>query len=282
MRGSDTRTRLKALAPTLDPNTLITLAEMYDAEVLLGTESENPIAIDKTTRISLEQGATLRQLMMDSSASRSLEVGFAYGFSTLWMLDALRKQPKALHVAIDPFEKSRYHGIGLKQVDKIRFEGNFRWLQNFSSHALSDLIRQGEKFDFIYIDGNHRFDDVIVDFYLCDQLAHPNALIVLDDMWMPSIRAAGSFIIENRSYTVEQQPVANILALRKVRNDDRGWTHFRRFHVTADWQPNRFYVKAPLKTRVNRLIGGWIPEKYHKAVRQLIPSWWAERNPYRH
>ena len=55
MRGSDTRTRLKALAPTLDPNTLITLAEMYDAEVLLGTESENPIAIDKTTRISLEQ-----------------------------------------------------------------------------------------------------------------------------------------------------------------------------------------------------------------------------------
>jgi predicted O-methyltransferase YrrM len=262
MGGYDAITQLKALAPTLDPNTLTTLAEMYDADALLGTVSEHPITLDKNTRISPEQGATLRRLMMDSSASRSLEVGFAYGFSTLWMLDALRKQPKAVHVAIDPFEKSQWHGIGLKQVDKIRFEGKFKWLQDFSIHALSDLIRQGENFDFIYIDGNHRFDDVIVDFYLCDQLARPNTLIVLDDMWMPSIRAASSFIIENRSYTVESQPVRNILALRKVRDDDRDWQHFRRFSVTV-----------PPKTRVTRLIGRWIPEKYHKALWQRIPSW---------
>ena len=173
--------------------------------------------------------------MIDSSASRSLEVGFAYGFSTLWMLDALRKHREAaVHVAIDPFEKSLWHGIGLNQVDKIRFEGKFKWIQDFSIHALSDLIRQGEKFDFIYIDGNHRFDDVIVDFYLCDQLARPGTLIVLDDMWMPSIRAASSFIIENRSYKVELQPVRNILALRKLRDDDRDWRHFKTFFVPMD------------------------------------------------
>jgi predicted O-methyltransferase YrrM len=89
--GSSARARFQALAPSLDKNTLNALADMYGGKALLGTESENPIALDEATRISPEQGATLRQLMMDNSASRSLEVGFAYGFSTLWMLDALRK-----------------------------------------------------------------------------------------------------------------------------------------------------------------------------------------------
>jgi predicted O-methyltransferase YrrM len=202
------------------------------------------------TRISPEQGAMLRQLMIDNSVSRSLEVGFAYGFSTLWMLDALRKHPEALHVAIDPFEKIQWHGIGLNQVDKIRFEGTFKWLQELSIHALSDLIRQGEKFDFIYIDANHKFDGVIVDFYLCDKLAHPGSIIVLDDMWMKSIRAASSFIIENLAYKVELQPIRNILALRKVRDDDRDWRHFKPFSVAS-----------PLQTRFSRMIGRWLPRE---------------------
>jgi predicted O-methyltransferase YrrM len=228
---SSARTRLQTLAPSLDQNTLHALADMYDGKALLGTESEKPIAVDKTTRVSPEQGAMLRRLMLDNSASRSLEVGFAYGFSTLWMLDALRSVPEALHVAIDPFEKSLWHGIGLNQVRKVRFEGKFRWLKELSIHALSDLIRESEKFDFIYIDGNHRFDDVIVDFYLCDQVARPGAIVVLDDMWMPSIRSACSFIVENRSYAIEPQPIRNMLALRKVRDDDRDWHHFKRFLV---------------------------------------------------
>ena len=186
---SSSRIRLQTLAPSLDQNTLNALADMYDGKALLGTMSENPITLDKGTRISPEQGAMLRQLMTDNSV-RSLEVGFAYGFSTVWMLDALRKHSDAVHIAIDPFEKSRWKGIGLNQVDKISFKGDFRWLEDLSIHALSDLIRQREKFDFVYIDGYHRFDDVIVDFYLCDKLARPKALVILDDLWMPSIRSA--------------------------------------------------------------------------------------------
>jgi hypothetical protein len=40
--GSSGRTRLQALAPSLDQNTLNALADMYDGKALLGTESENP------------------------------------------------------------------------------------------------------------------------------------------------------------------------------------------------------------------------------------------------
>ena len=259
-------TRLQQLAPSLDQLTLNALADMYDGKALLGTEDEKPIALDHITRMRPEQGAMLRQLMMDSSASRSLEVGFAYGFSTLWMLDALRKHREAVHVAIDPFEKSSWRGVGLRQVENIRFEGKFKWIEDFSIHALSDLIRQGEKFDFIYIDGNHRFDDVIVDFYLCDQLALPGTLIVLDDMWMQSIRAASNFIIANRSYRLEKQPIRNILVLRKLRDDDRSHLHFKRFLVPGDPLTNRF------DRIIRKLIRRAIPKNYVEPLRQ-----WARK-----
>jgi predicted O-methyltransferase YrrM len=228
-----TKTRIQSLAPSLDPRTLNVLVDMYDGSSLLGTESKTPIPIEKATRIGPEHGATLRQLMIDSSTSRSLEVGFAYGFSTLWMLDALRSKLNGMHIAIDPFEKSAWHGIGLKQVENIQFERKFEWLESASIHALSDLIRQGEKFDFIFIDGNHRFDDVIVDFYLCDQLARPGALIVLDDLWLPSIRAASNFIIKNRNYRIHPQSTG-AFTLQKVQDDDRDWRHFEAFLAKND------------------------------------------------
>ena len=44
-------------------------------------------------------------------------------------------------------------------------------------------------FDFIFVDGAHRFDDVLVDFYLIRPSARKvGGLMVLDDIWMASIR----------------------------------------------------------------------------------------------
>jgi Methyltransferase domain len=101
----------------------------------------------------------------------------------------------------------------------------------FSIHALSDLIRKGENFDLIFVDGNHRFDDVIVDFYLSDQILLPRGLIVFDDMGLNSVRTATNFILHNRSYEVVRQPVENMLVLRKTRYDYRDSTHFNTFEV---------------------------------------------------
>ena len=229
---------------------------MYDGKALLGTESEKPVALDQISRMRPEQGAMLRQLMMDSSASRSLEVGFAYGFSTLWMLDALRKHREAVHVAIDPFEKSSWHGVGLRQVDKIRFEGRFKWIEEFSIHALCDLIRQREKFDFIYIDGNHRFDDVIVDSRSLEPHRPRRHVDAVD-------QSCEYFIIANRSYRVEKQPIRNIRVLRKLRDDDRSHLHFNKFLIPDDPLTNRF------NRLIRRLIRRAIPKKYVEPLRQL-------------
>jgi hypothetical protein len=103
----------------------------------------------------------------------------------------------------------------------------FEWIENFSIHALSNLIRKRAKFNFIFIDGNHRFDDVIVDFYLSDQILQPGGLVVFDDMWLNSVRTATNFILNNRSYEVVPQPFENMLVLRKTRYDNRDSTEIR-------------------------------------------------------
>src|SRR5689334_15241581 len=97
----------------------IVLDEMYSATELAG------ISIDPLVKISPAQGEQINKLMRGMGAERSLEIGFAYGYSTIWMLDAV----KTKHVAIDPFEVSDWNGIGLRQVSKLDTD-KFEWIED--------------------------------------------------------------------------------------------------------------------------------------------------------
>jgi predicted O-methyltransferase YrrM len=238
---------IRQLAPNIGKDAEEVLADMYSAKQLNGTTSDKPIRIDDSTRISIAQGAQINQLVRQLEINRSLEIGFAYGFSTIWILDALRSQRNSRHVAIDPFEITNWGGVGLLQVKRLSVapEG-FEWIDECSIHALSRIIKSEEKFDFIYVDGNHRFDDVLVDFYLSDQLVLPGGLVVFDDMWMPSIRTVISFILTNRQYKIVPQPVQNMIVLKKIADDDRDWHHFEKFRVhTGNY--HRWFYSASLR-----------------------------------
>jgi len=203
-------------------------------------------------RISIAQGAQIHRLIRESGARESVEVGFAYGFSTIWILDALARRPGAVHRAIDPFEETLWSGIGVQLVRDLGDNGvRFEWLSDYSIHSLSQLIKQGRLVDFVFIDGNHRFDDVIVDFYLADQLTRIGGLISLDDNWMLSIQTAANFITSNRYYETVDQPVRNMLVFRKIGDDrERSWNHFESFVVA---QPPSF--RQRLVQRLRREFG---------------------------
>jgi predicted O-methyltransferase YrrM len=256
----------------LHPTTLTVLRDMYSADKLYGTESAEPMPLDGSTKTSFEQGAAIHALMRNRSIKRSLEVGMAYGFSTDWMIDALREHADSLHIAIDPFEKTSWHGIGLAQVARLGFKYNFQWIERQSIHALSDLIRRQEKFDFIYVDGNHRFDDVLVDFYLSDQILDCGGLIVFDDTWMQSVRTVVNFVIENRTYELVRQPLVNMAVLQKKRDDTRDWQHFAPFKIAPR--------KQPMLTRISSRILRIIRDKgsfCRHGVRGVTPRRWRAR-----
>ena len=249
---------ISRLAPNIGKDAEELLADMYTAKQLNGTASDKPISLDAWTRISIAQGAQINKLVRQSETNRSLEIGFAYGFSTIWILDALRRRGKSSHVAIDPFQTTDWGGVGLYQVKRLNVATTFECLCEYSIHALSRLIKSNEKYDFIFIDGNHRFDDTLVEFYLSDQLVSPGGLLALDDMWMSSVRTVVSFILTNRHYKFVPQPVGNMAVLQKVADDDRDWRHFKKFrvHTQGKYSPKlkRMALELARKTGTDEML----------------------------
>ena len=244
VRRADVEKELRHHAPAIDADTFTLLSEMYSSLELQGTDSDeahvldgitkNGISENTVTQISIAQGAQLNKIIRNSDIRNSFEIGFAHGFSTIWILDALASRPDSFHRAVDPFEKRYWSGIGLKQVEKLNATSRFAWLEEHSIQALANSIKHGEMYDFIFIDGNHRFDDALVDFYLADKVLNVGGLIVLDDMWMPSIRSVASYVQSNRQFELIEQPVANMAVLKKTAPDDRDWRHFEPFEIHFD------------------------------------------------
>lgn len=201
----------------------LVLDQMYSqSSVYINSEL---IELDKITRVSPEQGDLLYKIASEPNVNKSLEIGFAYGFSTVYILEALATKKNATHFAIDPFEHSCWKSVGLKIVEHLEYK-NFKWINDYSIHSLSRFIYNKSQFDLIFIDGNHRFDDILVDFYLSDQVLNEGGYLILDDMWMPSTQAVDRFILSNRSYIKIEQPVINAAVYKKISHDSRDWNHF--------------------------------------------------------
>ncbi|MCX5905219.1 MAG: class I SAM-dependent methyltransferase [Proteobacteria bacterium] len=203
------------------------LNSMYDVKPQMGTDGKIH-KLDGITKISPDQGLWMYELCRKIKPQRTLEIGFAYGFSTMFFLAAIQANGMGMHVAMDPFEKTEeYYGIGLQKVKELGMQRFFRFMEEKDITGIPALIREGLQFDVIFIDGNHRFDDVYLDFTLCDYVCAKNGFIILDDSWLPSISRVISFIEKNRSdYRRYPSPIENIRVFQKVGDDHRNWDHF--------------------------------------------------------
>jgi predicted O-methyltransferase YrrM len=209
------------------------LLSMYNGELQLGSDGERH-SLDGTA-IGPEQGMWLYDLCREAKPKTTLEIGLAYGYSTVYFLAAICENGVGHHSAIDPFQKGSWHGIGWSQPQTLGMSDSFRFIEENSVSALVHFADRGETFDVIFIDGNHRFDDVLVDFTLSAELCPMGGCIILDDMWMASIRRAVTFIRSNRKDFEELKiPVSNLAAFRRIGEDTRAWHHYVEFFSEPD------------------------------------------------
>lgn len=152
--------------------------------------------------IPFDTGALLYDLVLKEQLGRTLEVGMAYGLSTLFICQAHRDRGSGAHTAIDPYQTSRYHALGLANIRRAGLEGFLTLHEAPSYEALPALLRAGQAFDFAFIDGRHLFDYVLVDFFYIDLLLRVGGCVVFDDLWLPQVRKAVSFILRNRGYVM--------------------------------------------------------------------------------
>lgn len=150
--------------------------------------------------IPFDTGALLYDVILKEQLGSTLEVGMAYGLSTLFICQAHSDRGSGAHTAIDPYQTSRYHALGLANVRQAGLEGYLTFHEAPSFEVLPALLRAEQVFDFAFIDGRHLFDYVLVDFFYIDMLLRVGGHVVFDDLWLPQVRKAVSFVLRNRGY----------------------------------------------------------------------------------
>lgn len=182
----------------------------------------------------------IQQTMQRRKPLRTLEVGLAFGASTLVFCSEhhrLGHPPVAQHVAIDPFQHRHwYDEAGVFAVERAGL-GNYLDARPLSSEiVLPRLLEAGERFDFIYIDGSHLFENVFVDAFYGARLLDEGGLIAFDDSSDPHVAKAMAFIRNNLSDSLkENRPndlrsaAARLLGKKqlttfeRVKTPDREW-----------------------------------------------------------
>src|ERR1700722_13519469 len=235
IRGTVGRRAVASADPAL---ALKTLDEPFRSALLSMYLNEPQLAaggklcdIDGRTRIPAADGVWMYEFYQRLRPTASLEIGMAYGFSTLFFLAALMKNGAGAHTTIDPFQFSFWHGVGMEKVRQVNGENVFRFIEDSDINAATDLTRDKKTFDFIFIDGNHRYDDVLVDFTLFAPLLNKGGYMIFDDLWMPSVRSALSFVQSNRQDFKQISSPPNIGVFERIGDDVRSWEHFVPFTV---------------------------------------------------
>lgn len=188
------------------------------------------------TAMKAEAGSVLRHLAQRERAVRTIETGFAFGLSAMFILEgALAAGAGAVrHVAIDPFQKRDWDNAGLRALREAGVSHLLELVEEDSALALPRMVAEGRRFDMGFVDGGHLFENAFIDIFYLQRLVRPGGLIVIDDLWMPAIRAAVAYFTRNAGMAEEGldgfEGAKRFSILRTPESPvKRPWDHFVEF-----------------------------------------------------
>lgn len=142
----------------------------------------------------------IRAFMMEFKPQRTLEIGMAFGGSALTFASThrdLNRPPVGQHTAIDPAQNSYWDDAGRQNLERAGLAGYVEVIEQLSAAALPRLITEQQKYDLIYVDGSHQFEDVLIDFVFCHELLNIGGIILFDDSTDSQVAKVLRFIESN-------------------------------------------------------------------------------------
>jgi predicted O-methyltransferase YrrM len=221
--------------------------------------------------VTPERAAFLESACVAAAPEATLEIGMAWGMSTLAILNVLAEGRRRFrpHVVIDPFQAVRYRNAALLS---LRRAGGER-LVEFHDHVSAIVLPQlaGRSFDFAFVDGSHRYSTVLCDLWFLQPLLKAGSIVVLDDVWFGDVQRACWFAENHLGYRFHseyptgpgEQPLLRAYVVERVtRDEQRFGDQFRRARarVVARYRRQRW------RRLLRRLGMRWIPETNLKVV----------------
>jgi predicted O-methyltransferase YrrM len=214
------------------------IEELYGRGTILGEDGTEFKILPMS--LTPERGAFLRDVCRAERPQVTIEIGMAYGISTLFIVQTLLETGAASckHTVMDPFQTTVFHDAGRRVIREAGVDRLIEFHQDSSEYVLPRLLREGRRFDLAFIDGNHRFDHVFVDLFYIDRLLKDSGMLVLDDCFLNSVHHVCRFAQTNYGYT----PVAQHPATSTLLEDDVS---------PATWRPSMRAMRKPAE-RVER------------------------------
>jgi predicted O-methyltransferase YrrM len=198
---------------------ILTTASVTDGEKVFSLR--HPEFPGRVSHVDRATGDLLRRAVLDVQPQLSLEIGLAYGVSTLFICDAIRSLPQpGRHIVLDPFQHGKWRGIGLRNVQDAGYQRIVDFHAEPSETYLPRLLEQGATLDLVFIDGLHRFDQVLVEFYFVNRLLRPGGIVLFDDAARRSVNRVLRHALTYPAYEVwdsTEHPLRNRSTLGRIR-----------------------------------------------------------------
>jgi predicted O-methyltransferase YrrM len=205
--------------------------------------------------IDQEEADLLRRTLDDPNIKETLEIGCALGASSAVICQARR----GTHTIIDPYQSTDWRNAGITRLNEMG--ADYELIEEVSEIALPELLHKGRKFDLVFIDGWHTFDQTFLDCFYATRLLRVGGYLVVDDTYMMSVRAALDYY---RAYDCYKFHDAVGLELRRsfkrrlARVIPKSWlAPALRYWIFTDFEPRMIVLK---KIGEDNRPGDWYKE----------------------
>lgn len=131
-----------------------------------------------TSAIDKEEATFLHQIIQQAKPKLSLEIGCAEGLSSMVICETIG--PNARHTIIDAFQSTDWSNHGIHNLKTAGFN-NWELIEERSEYVLPKLAQEGKKYDFVFVDGWHTFDHVLVEFFYINKMLNTGGIVAFDD-----------------------------------------------------------------------------------------------------
>ena len=149
--------------------------------------------------VSREQGRFLYDLVRSIRPKLCIETGMAWGGSAIHICSALKANGEGKLTSIDPLQFRVYSGVAHGELHRLGFGDLSETLELYSDVALPRLLSDGVKAQFAFVDGDHRFDGIFIDFHYLRQILDVGGTLVFDDAHSQPMQKLKSYIAANHA-----------------------------------------------------------------------------------
>ena len=171
-------------------------------------------------RPNYERGILIYSLIRKYNLKSYLEIGFGRGYSCMCAALALSENGGGSIVTIDPALDENFLNDLSDSFPKEWFD-MIKFIKGKSQEYLADEKQRNEKYDLIYIDGDHTYEATKRDWELCKE--NYNKFLIFDDYHLPG-KVQKDIECSNLIDQIEDESKELIIMDRRIFLDDRGYS----------------------------------------------------------